>query len=1004
MADLLAQLERWRRTVVSDEVDADWLEAVHGACNDLAAACAMKLEQSRLLRLPSELLLHVLRYCDAADLAALDSTAKAFHSQLSIVDLAIAGATEHAHGKLVAGHVLGCKKSAPSHLRRLEDARRDSYDWAKRAIEQKAAFDRARATADPDLEDVPEGLYPEGEPDHALAILLTATRAPFRKTGYLGDQFPTPERTHACVVSAILTLQEPPEAAVRWLSEVALHRPEANRAHTINAMKTLASKFGEHEELLVRALWNAATSEEDRDPLAAVQWGQRLGAILLEKTREINYRYIHDVDFIAADKAKRAAARPGAAIEAVEVMRRVLLVQRDLQRDGTSFVTVKPPSSREIEWTPLDTLLELVAALVHVNGVEAMQFLREALDTFASDRRKPDEHPRRRAARRAAHRLLRYGKAVVPPLAKLGRYADGDAVLLSMLDNEALCSDGQEDECKAWFDLSLREVRVKHLLLPQGLIQEAEELMLHVVALRRAALQPTVALSSNLYFNDDEHGPLTRAMIVLAGVYGEQGKTQERAAIGAELVKYYHETVVGIRRMHTDDDDKRWKRVMPPKIIYHGGSDVKWMEESLWKSARLAAEAILTGDEVAAMAIELQAARLASQREELGATDLQVVQSTGLQAYLMVKGGKLAEATQLVEEMVEQLVACFGSHGFDLEEPKSFFESDRISRMTLNHAVKDMSMVLRRLYSQQHLWQRIKELEQTVHEELCTSCGADDKRTVDRLSSLVLACRESGNVKDGIAAGLKLVAARRVARRDEERFSGSDVGGALMLLGTLYRADWQLDAAEECLREAVEIGKLYLNDSDSVIYGGLLGRQMGLLAEYQSANGKHEVARRTQRDALALVTHDEYWHTGKRGRSSISRDECELMLGLAQILWRYVDSLECSEEAADRQASAERAAEACSLVRRVLAAEPDYHHAPVVHEMLERWATRWRRRRRAGTGRRGGAAMPRVPNGMARRSSPMARNSMARRWKARSRILRRAGSRVGTEPARAGTK
>ena len=270
----------------------------------------------------------------------------------------------------------------------------------------------------------------------------------------------------------------------------------------------------------MRALWNTATSEEDRDPLAAVQWGQRLGAMLLEKTREVNYHYIDDVDVIAADKAERAAARPGAAIEAVEVMRRVLLVQRDLQRDGTSFVTVKPPSSREIEWTPLDTLLELVAALVHVNGVEAMQFLREALDTFASDRRRLDRYPRYHAA----SRLLRYGKAVVPPLAKLGRYADGDAVLLSMLDNEALCSDGQEDECKAWFDLSLREVRVKHLLLPQGLIQEAEELMLHVVALRRAALQPTVALSSNLYFNDDEHGPLTRAMIVLAGVYGEQGK------------------------------------------------------------------------------------------------------------------------------------------------------------------------------------------------------------------------------------------------------------------------------------------------------------------------------------------------------------------------------------------------------------------------------------------------------------------------------------------------
>ena len=80
----------------------------------------------------------------------------------------------------------------------------------------------------------------------------------------------------------------------------------------------------------------------------------------------------------------------------------------------------------------------------------------------------------------------------------------------------------------------------------------------------------------------------------------------------------------------------------------------------------------------------------------------------------------------------------------------------------------------------------------------------------------MLACRESGNVKDGIAAGLKLVAARRGASR---RAGGSDVGGALML-GTLYRADWQLDAAE-CLREAVEIGKPHLNDSDSVIYEGL---------------------------------------------------------------------------------------------------------------------------------------------------------------------------------------
>ena len=48
------------------------------------------------------------------------------------------------------------------------------------------------------------------------------------------------------------------------------------------------------------------------------------------------------------------------------------------------------------------------------------------------------------------------------------------------------------------------------------------------------------------------------------------------------------------------------------------------------------------------MAIELQAASGQSARG-VGCDGSQVVQSTGLQAYLMVKGGKLAEAAQLVE-------------------------------------------------------------------------------------------------------------------------------------------------------------------------------------------------------------------------------------------------------------------------------------------------------------------------------------------------------------------
>ena len=130
-------------------------------------------------------------------------------------------------------------------------------------------------------------------------------------------------------------------------------------------------------------------------------------------------------------------------------------------------------------------------------------------------------------------------------------------------------------------------------------------------------------------------------------------------------------------------------RVLPPHIIDRRGGDVLWKEEEHWKAPRVAAEKLLTAQEVATMAIELQATRLASQREELGATDLQVVQSTGLQAYLMVKGGKLVEATQLIKEMVEQLVASVGSHGFDIEEPK-MISASRGSRMTLQHAVKDM--------------------------------------------------------------------------------------------------------------------------------------------------------------------------------------------------------------------------------------------------------------------------------------------------------------------------
>ena len=933
MAEVLAQLECWRRAALPDVVDAELLEAVRGACLDLATACAMKMERSRLLMLPLELLLHVLRYCNAADLAALDSTTKAFHSPRSIVELAIAGATEQAHGKLVAEHVLVRKKSAPTRLRQLEHARHESYDWARNAVRRKA--ESVRASLDPSVENVPEGLYPEGEPDHALAILLTATRAPFRKPHYSSDRehFPTPEKTHECVVSAILTLEQPPEAAIRWLSEVALHRPEANRAHTINAMMTLAKQLcgGEHEELLVRALWRAATSEENNDPVASVQWGLRLGAMLLAKTRELRYLAGSGNNTeIAEAKAERDAARPGFAIETANVLRRVLLVQRHLP--GTGTVTVKPPNFSARDWTLLDTLLELVEALVHTNGVEAMQVLREALDTFTSDHRKLDEHPRCRAG----YRLRQQGKAVVRSLAQLGRYADAEALLNMLGHSKALSSDSDEDDRTARCELSLREVRVRHLLLPQGLLQEAEELMLQVVALRRAALKPTAALDDDFY-DEDEHGPLARAMILLAHVCDEQGKTEERAALGAELVTYYHQTVVGIRGIHAWASHNG-SRVVPPNIFHHGGGGVIWVEEQNWKSSRLAAEKLLTKEEVATMAIELQATRLARQREELGVMDLQVVQSTGLQAYLMVRGGKLAGATRLVEETVEQLVACVGTHGFDLQEPTLVSASS--DRMTLHHAVKDMSRALRCLYVQQNLWQRIKELEETVYKELCASCGADDKRTLDRLSTLLHACRESGNLDDGIAAGLNLVAALRAARGGKESDNRYDLGRALMLLGTVYRADQQLDAAEECLREMVEIGQADADDSNSM--SGLLdririlGRQ--LLAECQSASGKHEVARRTQRSALVLVTDHKHGHTGnrKRDRSSIDEEECELMLGLARILWRHVDSLEQSEEAADRETSAERAAEACSLVRRVLAADLGYDRAPVVRKMLKR--------------------------------------------------------------------
>jgi len=284
---------------------------------------------------------------------------------------------------------------------------------------------------------------------------------------------------------------------------------------------------------------------------------------------------------------------------------------------------------------------------------------------------------------------------------------------------------------------------------------------------------------------------------------------------------------------------------------------------------------------------------------------------------------------------VEQLVACVGNHGYHLEE--ATYSS---SRMTVHYAVKDMSRALRLLYLQQSRWQRVQELEETIYEELCASCGADDQRTLDRLANLLHACRESGNLEEAIAVGLKLVALQRAACAGTERdnrISLRKLGHAVMLLGTVYRQNWQLDAAEEHLREAVE---RYRQDMNGSLFNSARGRVMALLAECQSANGKHDVARRTQRSALALVRvsdkEDEHRITGKRGRSSIDLDECEVMLGLAEILWRHVDSLEQSEEAADRQTSAERAAEACSLVRRVVAADVGYDRAPVVRKMLKR--------------------------------------------------------------------
>ena len=126
--------------------------------------------------------------------------------------------------------------------------------------------------------------------------------------------------------------------------------------------------------------------------------------------------------------------------------------------------------------------------------------------------------------------------------------------------------------------------------------------------------------------------------------------------------------------------------------------------------------------------------------------------------------------TSLLRAMVEQLVASVGSHGFDIDEREMLSTSD--GRMTLRHAVKDMSKALRHLYSQQGLWQPIKELDETIHEELCASCGADDQRTLHRLSSLLHACRQSGNLEEAIAVGLKLVAAQRAVCGGTERLSG----------------------------------------------------------------------------------------------------------------------------------------------------------------------------------------------------------------------------------------
>lgn len=130
MLATVADINEWTATIAMQPATQsdEWLSAVQR----LAEVCEGLLQQSRLLNLPSDVLLRVMRHLDAKALARLATSSRAFHkgTPSTLMDRACDEAAEWQHGSALAA-LRPQRLTAARRLRSLEEAIAYAPDWAR---------------------------------------------------------------------------------------------------------------------------------------------------------------------------------------------------------------------------------------------------------------------------------------------------------------------------------------------------------------------------------------------------------------------------------------------------------------------------------------------------------------------------------------------------------------------------------------------------------------------------------------------------------------------------------------------------------------------------------------------------------------------------------------------------------------------------------------------------------------------------------------------------------